>query len=399
MIFVFLCRERIQRICDADFLMHKRIRDHSVEEVRRLNALNFKEEVHLFTIKPLEEIQREAKISFTIARDKLKLQQESQKYGKIHPIYPALIEEIKAEEARKAERKSSNKYSSLYGKKKEHDQPASMNDNNAKRVSVTMSEADVSLFSRRTNKSVSLSIVPDFKNDEFATDSRIAPFASRPSSAIPQQLDQSAPEELNVERPSTEHLLKRNNTDRSLFETNIVEHHDKSFDTPSTRPTSSRNNNKASNLKSDGKAQNKLQHKEELLRQKEEALRKKLQEREELNQLRHEQRELSERQKNWITVIYLLARLKVMNSCVRQYRHEKKYNSQSILLHRAASKIRHWWLKWIVIRKFRRYPKCVDIFRRKFILFNLRTNLKKKKKAAGLIQVSLLVHIKYFYQH
>lgn len=71
-------------------------------------------ETEPFKVRTLNEIMQDARESYLIKRDKIKMENESKKYGQLRPICPALIEELKQErleelrEAKKKEIKESH---------------------------------------------------------------------------------------------------------------------------------------------------------------------------------------------------------------------------------------------------------------------------------------------------
>lgn len=58
-----------------------------------------------FEPKNLEQIKQDAKSCFAIKRERMKLERQSAKYGKMRPIFPELIAEIKEEFRLKAKEK------------------------------------------------------------------------------------------------------------------------------------------------------------------------------------------------------------------------------------------------------------------------------------------------------
>lgn len=58
-----------------------------------------------FQPKNLEQIKQEAKGCFAIKRERMKLERQSAKFGKVRPIFPELVQEIKEEFRQKAAEK------------------------------------------------------------------------------------------------------------------------------------------------------------------------------------------------------------------------------------------------------------------------------------------------------
>lgn len=99
-------RIKIQEQAEVDTLMKgvRRTRKDEAEDQRR-----FFSETEPIKVKTIDEIIKDAKSSFHLARDKQKVEEETKKYGVLRPVCTNLLAEIKEEEKREKEERKRKK--------------------------------------------------------------------------------------------------------------------------------------------------------------------------------------------------------------------------------------------------------------------------------------------------
>lgn len=127
-----------------------------------------------FEPKSLDQIQLEAKSCFAIKRERMKLERQSSKFGKVRPIFPELIDEIKVEFHQKAKEKYEREQANL------DDLPAPFRKQMAQEAMTKLTGALAS--SSLINRSSRSRVLPSAEASSDNRDSAISP-KNRPSTA------------------------------------------------------------------------------------------------------------------------------------------------------------------------------------------------------------------------
>lgn len=307
-------------------------------------------------MKTIDEIKKEAMISFQLTKDRLKIQNEAKKYGQLRPICADVIQEVKEHEEQRIAELRRRKLGAV-----EHKQATWSQGPNLQLGAHTKSTTTADSDSEHNQKLFRVTRRHDLLPTKMAAPFTIHSIPAQPffndDNALPTESERlTTAESFDKRRPASASALTRSDlsdTDSVILRAEATSSWDNeqgqrpysarcSFMRTATsdsndptrrvfsRPTMSRMNTGIT-LRSgsifqaagtgtsgfvprvvdqDEKIMKALKAKEELLQAKEEKILKRIQDKEESAHNRHVQQLVQERMKGWISLIVLLTRMK-----------------------------------------------------------------------------------------
>eukprot|EP00981_Chlorochromonas_danica_P001412 scaffold297_cov164-Ochromonas_danica.AAC.2 len=397
-------RQKLQKRADVDGELHKLRKKVKKERgiVDDEDQGRFFMETEPIRVKTMDEIIKEAKVSFHHSREIVKFEQQSKKFGQLRPISVALIQEIKDEMLKAIEEKKASKLLlAQQVEQQQQPQPGRVLENQLPQLQppperprttiqqlLPQQQQSQQLFiAGRISRPQSAQMIREHRSKTSIGGELPLTRQSRPSSSGGYR--SRAPTLMRMAVSSFERENEEDDDededggDDQLGDLNTPLQ--RTDDAPSQFRRVSSVSFVSKSVLDDEKIMKAKRNKEKQENEKEEQLRRKIIERERNTILKQEMVVLQERQRHWLIIQSALAYLSVFYVKIDELRQRRCWLKQQTKDKRAAALIQKWWMSkriWLIVR---RYPSLWQRMVRALLRYRLRLRHYRKQQAAFLL--------------